>query len=114
MKRFSFICAVMVLGICSAGSAQIEVIVKDMTPIVPLANPSPSSYGPRYISGFGSGDSFAVFFEDRDNDYTINYVTTTNGPTGFPSTATSTNIKDTHFCVKNWPITIGGTNYDYR
>ena len=90
------------------------ITVTDQTPTAPLANPVPSSFQPRYISGFGSGDSFTVFFEDRDAGYTISYASTTSGPTGFPASTTATNIVDTHFVVKDWPINIGGTDYAYR
>jgi len=88
--------------------------VTDQTPTAPLANPVPSSFQPRYISGFGSDDSFTVFFEDRDAGSAISYALTTSGPTGFPANATATNIADTHFLVKDWPITIGTTPYAYR
>jgi hypothetical protein len=90
------------------------ITVTDQTQTVPLANPAPSSFQPRYISGFGSGDSFTAFFEDRDAGYAISYVSTTSGPTGFPAGATATNIADTHFLVKDWPITIDATSYAYR
>jgi len=90
------------------------VTVTDQTPAAPLANPVPTSYQPRYISGFGSDDSFTVFFEDRDNGNAISYAQTTSGPTGFPVSATATNIATTHFLVKDWPINIGGTDYAYR
>ena len=90
------------------------VTVTDQTPTGPLANPAPSSFQPRYISGFGSGDSFTVFFEDRDAANAISHVTTTTGPTGFPASVTGTNIADTHFLIKDWPIDVGGTTYLYR
>ncbi len=90
------------------------ITVTDQTPTAPLANPVPSSFQPRYISGFGSDNSFTVFFEDRDAGNTISYVSTTSGPTGFPASATATNVTDTHFVVKDWPINIGGTDYAYR
>jgi len=96
------------------GGSFIPFDITDQTPTAPLANPVPSSYQPRYISGFGSDNLFTVFFEDRDAGYTISYVTTTTGPTGFPASAIPTNIVDTHFVVKDWPITIGVTTYDYR
>lgn len=99
-------------GVAIAGSYSVN--LTDQTPTTPLAKPTPSSYQPRYISGFGSDNSFTVFFEDRDNGGRISYVTTTSGPTGFPANATATNITDTHFCIKNWPITISGTIYAYR
>jgi hypothetical protein len=79
-----------------------------------LANPAPSSFQPRYISGFGSDNSFTVFFEDRDNSSTISHASTTTGPTGFPASATGTTIADTHFVIKDWPINVGGTDYAYR
>jgi len=88
--------------------------ILDRTPDEPLANPAPASYEPRYISGFGGNDSFTVFFEDRDDGGRIYYSATTAGPLGFSSTATATNIIDTHFLVKDWPITIGLTTYPYR
>jgi len=90
------------------------ITVTDQTPTAPLANPVPSSFQPRFISGFGSDDSFTVFFEDPDAGCAISYASSTSGPTGFPASATATNIADTHFVVKDWPINIGGTDYAYR
>ena len=117
MRRFLTICtmAVSVFTLLSATVvAQIQVTATDMTPTAPLPNPSPGSHQPRYISGFGSGDSFTLFFEDRDVDSMISYVSTTTGPTGLSASAMPTNIFDTHFCVKDWPININGTDYAYR
>lgn len=88
--------------------------VTDQTTTAPLSNPTPSSYSPRYISGFGQDDSFTIFFEDRDQSYQISYVTTTTGPSGFGSSVTPTNISDTHFCVSALPITIDEVEYAYR
>ena len=88
--------------------------VVDQTPLSPVADPAPASYQPRYVSGFGLDDSFTIFFEDRDNANVISYVSTTTGPTGFPAGATATNIADTHFVVKDWPIHVGGADYAYR
>ncbi|MCK4546823.1 MAG: right-handed parallel beta-helix repeat-containing protein, partial [Candidatus Eisenbacteria sp.] len=91
------------------------VTVTDQTPTAPLANPTPSSYQPRYISGFGLDNSFTVFFEDRDAGYTVSYNSTSIGPTGFSASNTASTIApETHFCVKPWPINVGGTDYDYR
>ena len=90
------------------------VTVYDQTPTAPLANPIPSSFEPRYVSGFGIDNTFTVFFEDRDNGYQISYASTTTGPTGLSSPVTPTNVIDTHFVVKNWPINISGTDYAYR
>ena len=95
-------------------SKTFKVKVDDQTPTAPLANPSPTSFQPRYISGFGGDNTFTVFFEDRDAGNTISYAVTTTGPNGFPVSTTPTNISDTHFCVKDWPINIGGTDYAYR
>ena len=91
-----------------------EFVLTDQTPTAPLATPLPTSYAPRYLSGFGVGTSFSVFFEDRNNAQAISSVTTTTGPEGFPLGATATNIADTHFVIKDWPITILGTPYAYR
>ncbi|MFH1314052.1 MAG: right-handed parallel beta-helix repeat-containing protein [Candidatus Eisenbacteria bacterium] len=88
--------------------------VTDQTSTAPLPNPTPASYQPRYVSGFGIDDVFKVFFEDRDAANQISYNMTTTGPTGFAAANTATNISDTHFCIKDWPITIGMTSYAYR
>jgi len=88
--------------------------VTDQTPTAPLANPDPTANEPRYISGFGGDDAFTVFYEDRDDGSTIYYNTTTTGPLGFAATSTATNIADTHFVVKDWPIIVGTTTYAYR
>jgi len=88
--------------------------VTDQTSTAPLSSPTPGSFQPRYMSGFGSEDAFTIFYEDRDQSYQISYVTTTTGPTGFPSSGTATNINDSHFCVKDWPITIDEVEYAYR
>jgi hypothetical protein len=113
MKSFLVICEVFLFAFITCynvHAGKIDVIAVDRTPFVPLA----LSHQPRYISGFGSGGSFTLFFEDRSQDYLISFISTTSGPTGLPSSATPTNIKDTHFCVKDWPISIDGTRYSYR
>ncbi|MDZ7304359.1 MAG: right-handed parallel beta-helix repeat-containing protein [candidate division KSB1 bacterium] len=98
-----------------AVNAQFIVTVTDQTPTAPLPNPAPASYEPRYVSGFGSDGTFTVFFEDRALGNQIFYVATTSGPTGFPATATTTSIiPETHFVIKDWPITINSTTYAYR
>jgi hypothetical protein len=91
-----------------------EFVLTDQTPDAPLAAPAPASYQPRYISGFGLGDAFTVFFEDRDAGGTISFVSTATGPEGFPAAVSPANITDTHFLVKDWPITIGPDTYAYR
>lgn len=88
--------------------------VTDQTPTAPLASPVPAAYASRYLSGFGTGDSFTIFFEDRDDSSTIYHNTTASGPTGFAAANTATNLTDTHFVVKDWPITVGATLYAYR
>jgi hypothetical protein len=89
-------------------------ILEDQTPLEPLENPSTIGYSSRYISGFGEGDSFTVFFENRDALNEISYVSTTTGPLGFPADVTATNIQDTHLLVKDWPYYYDGEWYDYR
>ena len=106
--------ATCVLATPSGAGTFDEFVLTDQTPTAPLANPIPTSYAPRYISGFGVGTSFSVFFEDRNNAQAISSVTTTTGPEGFPVGATATNIADTHFVIKDWPISILGTPYAYR
>jgi hypothetical protein len=91
-----------------------QFVLTDRTPDAPLLLPIPASYQPRYLSGFGLDDTFTVLFEDRDAGGTISYASTATGPEGFPSAATPTNIADTHFVIKDWPITIGTTTYAYR
>ena len=86
----------------------------DQTSTAPLSSPTPGSFQPKYISGFGSEDAFTIFYEDRDNGGKISHITTTTGPTGFPASGTATNITDAHFCVKDWPITIDEVEYAYR
>jgi uncharacterized repeat protein (TIGR01451 family) len=86
----------------------------DQTPDKPLVNPLSDSYHARYVSGFGLDNAFTIFFEDRKDGNRIKFVTTTTGPEGFPSGATATDIQDTHFLVKPWPITVNGTVYAYR
>jgi hypothetical protein len=86
----------------------------DQTPTRPLSHPTPTDFQPRYISGFGKDGNFTLFFEDRDNGSRIGFVTTQNGPHHFESNITDTNISDTHFLIKPWPIEINGTTYAYR
>ena len=117
MKSFVTIYAVAAFALavfCLPVAAQVDVTVTDMTPVAPLQTPIPSTYEPRYISGFGSGDSFTLFFEDRAQDYQVYYLETTDGINGFPGSATRTDLRDTHLCVKDWPINIDGTVYAYR
>lgn len=98
----------------AATTTSVPTVVTDQTPTAPLPNPVPGSYQPRYVSGFGVDDAFTLFFEDRDSGYRISYVSTTNGPTGFGATVTETNVADTHFLVKDWPVSIDGMDYAYR
>ncbi|MFC2108811.1 right-handed parallel beta-helix repeat-containing protein [Candidatus Bipolaricaulota bacterium] len=105
---------ILFVGLAAIAGPFDPITVTDHIVTAPLANPVPSSYQPRYISGFGSGDSFTILFEDRDAANTISYVSTISGPTGFPGSATATNIADTHFVVKDWPINVAGIDYAYR
>ena len=98
-----------------AMSNTFSITVTDQTPTAPLTNPTASGFAPRYISGFGLDDSFTVFFEDRDQGSRISFNTTSSGPLGFTAVSTPTNIvPETHFVVKDWPITISDTPYAYR
>ena len=104
---------VLVLSNCVLADG-IAVEATDETPTEPLSNPSPAKCQPRYISGFGDDDIFTLFFEDRANNSQICYIETTDGIDGLPETATATDIEDTHFCIKDWPVTINGKEYAYR
>jgi hypothetical protein len=88
--------------------------IEDQNPNEACKNPDISTYSSRYISGFGQDDQFTIFFENRDDSYTISFLTTTTGPSGFPSTPAATNIADTHFTVKDWPYIYDGSPYAYR
>ena len=116
--KFRTILAVdlLAIGLAAPGEAGTfdEFVLTDQTPTAPLANPAPTSYAPRYMSGFGIADAYTIFFEDRSNGGAISSVTTSTGPEGFPVGATAANIADTHFVIKDWPITILGTPYAYR
>ena len=98
--------------------AEVSVPQEDQTQNAPLASP-PASADPRYLSGFGEDNTYTIFYEDRNdnvgcsNGARIYYVQTSNGAFGF-SAPTRTNICDTHFVVKDMPVTIGGTTYAYR
>jgi hypothetical protein len=121
IKRYALLVAVVLGGIGLAAltlRAQAgmfyPVQLLDFNPVLPLENPDPLQSQPRYVSGFGQDDEFTVFFEDRNDNGRIYFVTTTSGPTGFPITPTATNVTDTHFLVKDWPVTVEGTTYAYR
>ena len=99
-------------------SAEVSIPQQDQTPIIPLGVPG-SAVRARYISGFGMDNTYTIFYEDR-NDIAgcsfgsrIYYHHTSSGPLGL-SASIKTDICDTHFIVKNWPITIGATTYAYR
>jgi len=99
--------------------AEVSVPQVDQTNTTPLSIPNPGTSDPRYLSGFGSDNSYTIFYEDR-RDFAscpygsrIYFVQTIDGPLNF-SPPVRTNICDTHLVVKNWPITIGGTDYYYR
>ncbi len=117
MKLTRMFIVLALAGLCSLpsiGGTIDDVVLIDQTPDSPLQNPTPSSCAPRYISGFGMDQAFTLMFEDRDSSSAISSVATTTGPEGFPGATAPTNIADTHFVVKDWPITIGATTYNYR
>ncbi|KAF0109082.1 MAG: serine/threonine protein kinase [Anaerolineaceae bacterium] len=105
----------------SQALAEITLPQTDQTPISPLAIPG-SPARPRYISGFGLDNAYTVFYEDRNDQagcsnletYRIYFNQTTSGPLGFAPASTKTDICDTHFIVKRWPITVGAATYSYR
>lgn len=108
-----FIATLLITPSVKAGTFD-DFVLTDRTPDAPLASPIPSTFQPRYISGFGLGDSFTVFFEDRDAGGVVSFTTTSSGPEGFAGAVTATNITDTHFVIKKWPLTIGAETWAYR
>ena len=93
----------------------------DQTPNTPLNVPDPAASYPRYISGFGLDNSYTLFYEDRNSTkgcpadtFRIYFNKTINGPFGFSAASQATNICDSHFLAKDWPITIGANTYKYR
>ena len=105
----------------SSARADVSVPQTDRNPATPLAAGGPSIY-PRYISGFGTDNTFTIFYEDRNDavscptpgTWRIYFNQTTSGPLGLSPTSTATDLCETHFTVKNWPITLSGTTYAYR
>jgi len=100
--------------------AEVSVPQTDQTPLSPLPIPNPAAVDPRYLSGYGTDNAYTIFFEDRSDTagcltpgYRIKFVETSNGPANF-SAPQLTDVCDTHFVVKDWPITIGPTTYGYR
>lgn len=95
--------------------------ITDQTSLSPLSAPDPVVSNPRYISGVGLDNSYFIFYEDRSQTvgcvpgtYRIFTNQTTGGALGFSNNSTATNICDSHFLVKDWPITIAGNTYNYR
>ncbi len=119
---FSLVIVIILLfSTCPQVFAETSIPQTDQTPLSPLSAPSPSAEWPRYISGFGSDNSYSLFYEDRNDTtgcsygYRIKFNQTTTGPFGFSATSTATDICDTHLLVKDWPITISGYGtYSYR
>jgi hypothetical protein len=88
-----------------AGTFPLNTVV-DMTPTEPLANPVPGSYSSRYLSGVGLGEVFTIVFEDRNESSRIKVNSTTTGATGLAAANIASNVFDTHFVVKDMPITL--------
>lgn len=92
--------------------AQITIPLPDQTGATPLVAPDPAATNPRYLSGFGLDNAYTIFYEDRSDTAgcgfgaRIHYNQTTTGAFGFAAASTATNICDTHFVAKDWPITI--------
>jgi uncharacterized repeat protein (TIGR01451 family) len=132
-KMFFYVRAVLFLALIFPGlllstasvAAESPIPATDHTPTAPLSAPG-STAQPRYISGFGLDNSYTIFYEDRNDSascasgsYRIYFDQTTTGPLGFAAVGTATNICDSHFTVKDWPITVTiGLNpptlYSYR
>ncbi len=99
--------------------AEVSVPQNDQTQNAPLNIPNPVTSDPRYLSGFGVDNAYTIFYEDRADTAgcpfgaRIYFVRTIDGPLNFTAPV-ATNICDTHFVVKDWPVTIGGTTYAYR
>ena len=110
----------------ASGSARAEVSVPltDQTVSPSLPAPNPNLINPRYISGFGVENTYTIFYEDRcaggcASGSPIFFNQTINGAFNFATVSTPTNLCDTHFVVKDWPITIdpphpNAGNYAYR
>jgi LPXTG-site transpeptidase (sortase) family protein len=101
--------------------AEATIPQQDQNQISPLNQPDPNGSEPRYLSGFGLDNSFTIFFEERKDTagcgssvYRIYFNQTNAGVPGLSSSSTKTDICDSHFLAKNWPITISGTTYKYR
>jgi LPXTG-site transpeptidase (sortase) family protein len=116
-----FVVFILLSSVSLSVYAEASVPQTDQTPLTPLTAPSPASEWPRYISGFGVDNSYTIFYEDRNDSagcsygYRIKFNQTTTGAMGFATTSTSTDICDTHFTVKDWPITLSGYGtYSYR
>jgi len=111
---------ILIMTVMTSGIVLAEVSVPqiDQTEFTPLSIPA-SPAEPRYISGIGSDNAYTIFYEDRNDGLGCSYgnriyfIQTSNGPANFSSPA-ATNICDTHFVVKDWPISIGATTYPYR
>jgi len=110
---------VMLIVTSSIALAEVSIPQIDQTPLTPLAIPNPATADPRYLSGFGVDNDYTIFYEDRADTALCTYgariyfVQTVNGPLNF-SAPVPTSICDTHLVVKNWPVTISGSNYNYR
>lgn len=108
--------AVVILALCIGASRADPppFVATDMTPEAPLEFPEPGVIAPRFPSGVGNEYFFRVFFEDRNDGNRIKYVSWRADSTAFTSALGLTNISDTHFCAKRWPINVGGVEYAYR
>lgn len=121
LRRFLVLIVVAVLA-ASVSQARAESTIPqaDQTPLIPLPVPS-TTIRPRYMTGFGQDNVYTLFFEDRNDSagclpvgtYRIKFSQTSNGPFALSAPA-STNLCETHFITKPWPVTIGATTYAYR
>ena len=116
-----FLTTCLCLPVSDIAQADATIPQQDQTPISPLDQPTPSGSEPRYLSGFGLDNVFTIFYEERKDSagcgaslYRIYFNQTTTGIPGLASASTKTDICDSHFLAKNWPITISGVTYSYR
>lgn len=122
LKRFVLLLIIGTILALSIQTVNAESAVPqvDQTPLIPLSIPDATNR-PRYLTGFGEDNAYTIFFEDRNDavgcspagTYRIKYAQTTSGPNGL-SAPIATDLCETHFLAKPWPVTIGATTYAYR
>jgi LPXTG-site transpeptidase (sortase) family protein len=120
-RMFWLIGLLILIPVNQVVKADYSIPQSDRTPTTPLTVPDPAISNLRYISGFGLDNSFTIFYEDRNDTagcpagtFRIYFNKTISGPFGFSALSQATNICDSHFLAKDWPITVGVNTYNYR